>query len=711
MGTIRFGRLVRFAALAGMLALVVAAVTGATTGSLPGGTSIEATITSPSNGAVLPVGPVTVTGTASVGTAAPIANTTLVYIVDVSGSTSQVTSTAAKCPNQNVYDSTAGTTLDCELLAVRDMNQAAIAAGTVAKVGLIAFGGTAVGGFTGAVWGLATDAQALDLQPAGGAQQLVAANASTYHPSIFHLDTPATDLDWVLQSAYADNISTPSGWLSPTPYVGFTLFTPFSNNGSTNYWAAINNLKTLAASATTPNILAVMLSDGDSNVGGPHGEPVSNALSGMPANVTVDTFAVGGLASCNPGGVNMGTLQQIANATHAACTAISDPGNVANAIPDVIASTLSSISLQADGGPAQSPTVTPALPRKGPDSVTWSKTYTGLVAGPHHVCVSANGSDGGGTGSVQDCVDFTIKAVPTVTVGNGSGNAGTTDEGTAFPLTASTSSDPLLWSASGGTGHCTFSSPSSASTNVTCDDNGVYTLTLTANDGVNPPVSASETLTVNNVAPQVSAPASPPTVAPGSPVTVSWPFTDPGTNDTFTCSVNWGDSTTGVGTISGNTCVGTHTYASGGSFNAIATVTDDDGGSGSAGVEVTVDRAPTCAGVTASPDTLWPPNNKLIDVTLAGGSDPDGDTFSLTVTGITQDEPASAGGDARILSPTAVQLRAQRDGSGDGRVYRIAYTLTDSFGLSCTGVVRVGVPHDERGAAAVDSGGAYNSLP
>ena len=52
------------------------------------------------------------------------------------------------------------------------------------------------------------------------------------------------------------------------------------------------------------------------------------------------------------------------------------------------------------------------------------------------------------------------------------------------------------------------------------------------------------------------------------------------------------------------------------------------------------------------------------------------------------------------------------NGLGDGRVYRIAVIVTDGLGGSCTGVARIGVPHDQSGVGSipVDSGGVYNSL-
>ena len=125
---------------------------------------------------------------------------------------------------------------------------------------------------------------------------------------------------------------------------------------------------------------------------------------------------------------------------------------------------------------------------------------------------------------------------------------------------------------------------------------------------------------------------------------------------------------------------------------------------------------PDCSGVTASADALWPPNHKLQTVTLSGLTDPDGDATTITIAGVTQDEPVTGTGDGNTspdaasgTAPNEVQVRAERNGGGDGRVYRIAFTGTDTSGATCTGTVTVSVPHDG-GGPAVDSGGSYNSF-
>jgi hypothetical protein len=132
---------------------------------------------------------------------------------------------------------------------------------------------------------------------------------------------------------------------------------------------------------------------------------------------------------------------------------------------------------------------------------------------------------------------------------------------------------------------------------------------------------------------------------------------------------------------------------------------------------IAANSPPDCSGVTASPDTLWPPNHKLQNITLSGLTDPDGDPTTLAITGVTQDEPINGLGDGD-KSPDAVagatssqvMLRAERSGLGDGRVYEISFTGTDSFGATCSGTVTVSVPHSQNGDPAVDSGQLYDSF-
>ena len=99
---------------------------------------------------------------------------------------------------------------------------------------------------------------------------------------------------------------------------------------------------------------------------------------------------------------------------------------------------------------------------------------------------------------------------PTVGVGGPYSGA----EGAAVALSGSVS-DPdspgvtHKWSVVPGSGvdsgtNCFVGDPAALSTSVVCTDDGEFTVTLTADDGVNPPVSDSTTLTLRNADPSTS---------------------------------------------------------------------------------------------------------------------------------------------------------------------------------------------------------------
>lgn len=119
---------------------------------------------------------------------------------------------------------------------------------------------------------------------------------------------------------------------------------------------------------------------------------------------------------------------------------------------------------------------------------------------------------------------------------------------------------------------------------------------------------------------------------------------------------------------------------------------------------------PDCSDVAPSVDYLWPANNKMTDVSILGVTDPDGDDLTIAITGITQDEPIAENVDGDGVGTDTAQVRAERDGNGDGRVYEISFSADDGNGGMCTGSVNVKVPHDQSGNVAVDGGQNYNSL-
>jgi len=90
-------------------------------------------------------------------------------------------------------------------------------------------------------------------------------------------------------------------------------------------------------------------------------------------------------------------------------------------------------------------------------------------------------------------------------------------------------------------------------------------------------------VTVSNVAPSVTGVSGPTAALPlGSGATVSVSYTDPGTADTHSAVIGWGDSASSTGSCAAGTCTASHTYAAAGVYGVTIVLTDDDGGSAAA---------------------------------------------------------------------------------------------------------------------------------
>jgi hypothetical protein len=128
-------------------------------------------------------------------------------------------------------------------------------------------------------------------------------------------------------------------------------------------------------------------------------------------------------------------------------------------------------------------------------------------------------------------------------------------------------------------------------------------------------------------------------------------------------------------------------------------------------LKIELNGSPSCSAATASPAVIWPPNGKMVSVSLAGVSDPDDDPLTLQITRIAQDEPLSGKEpDAAGLGTSRPMLRASRAGNGDGRVYHITFTATDPAGAACVGTVTVCVPHDPGKRTCGDGGPLFVSI-
>jgi hypothetical protein len=124
---------------------------------------------------------------------------------------------------------------------------------------------------------------------------------------------------------------------------------------------------------------------------------------------------------------------------------------------------------------------------------------------------------------------------------------------------------------------------------------------------------------------------------------------------------------------------------------------------------------PICTAASTRVD-MWPSNHKERDVTITGVTDPDGGTPRIQFTSILQDEPTDSEGQGNTRQDAGIEsngarawVRAERTGTGDGRVYIIAFIAIDGHDASCSGTVSVGVSHDQS-KPAVLSGGRWNAI-
>ncbi|MDI1251038.1 MAG: HYR domain-containing protein, partial [Lacunisphaera sp.] len=236
---------------------------------------------------------------------------------------------------------------------------------------------------------------------------------------------------------------------------------------------------------------------------------------------------------------------------------------------------------------------------------------------------------------------------------------------------------------------------------------GATTVGLSAADAAGNAAAASFSVTVQDTtAPVITPPANiiaEATSAAGAPVS----FTVPVAADLVSGSV-----TVGASPASGSTfALGTTTVALGAG--------DAAGNAAAAAFTVTVvdTTAPVIQSLTATPGVLWPPNHKLVAVTLTAlvsdVADPAPRTRIVSVSSLElpkssrhddcddDDEHDAKIRHSRndpdwvITGDLTLQLRAERAGKGGGRVYTITVESKDAAGNVSTGTVTVTVPKSQ----------------
>jgi hypothetical protein len=134
------------------------------------------------------------------------------------------------------------------------------------------------------------------------------------------------------------------------------------------------------------------------------------------------------------------------------------------------------------------------------------------------------------------------------------------------------------------------------------------------------------------------------------------------------------------------------------------TVTDSHGAKASCSAKITVydDTPPSITSLTADPNSLWPANHKMVPVSITlSAIDNCSPTVTSKIVNVTSNEPVDGLGDGDtapdwlMTGPLTLNLRAERSGTGTGRIYTITIECRDAAGNKATGIVRVKVPHDQ----------------
>jgi PKD repeat protein len=229
----------------------------------------------------------------------------------------------------------------------------------------------------------------------------------------------------------------------------------------------------------------------------------------------------------------------------------------------------------------------------GSGSASAAHTYT--TAGTYTVSLRVADNNGGADTVKLSVVVLPPNRAPVARAGGPYSGV----EGSSIAFNGSASSDPdgdaltYDWDFGDGTAHDATVTP----THVYAD-NGSFTVRLVVTDanGLKSAVSQT-TATVSNATPTVTS-FSARTPAGGSQ-TVDASFSDVGTRDTHTATVDWGDSKTSTGSVQesggSGTVTASHTYAVSGSYSVTMRITDNAGAVATATVDVSVDVPPPTA--------------------------------------------------------------------------------------------------------------------
>jgi DNA/RNA endonuclease G (NUC1) len=359
-------------------------------------------------------------------------------------------------------------------------------------------------------------------------------------------------------------------------------------------------------------------------------------------------------------------------------------------------------------GTAPNLTYTPAANFNGSDSFTFKVTDTG------------DGSSGAQSSSVAT-VSITVTATNDAPTADSQSVSTNEDTARAITLSGSDTETPagsLSFTVTSGPTNGTLSGSGSNLTytpnpNYHGPDSFQFTVTDTG-DGSSPaltsaPATVSITVNSDNDAPVANAGVDQ-TVECSGTVTLDGSASSDLDGDTL--SYQWREGATVLGTG-----VTLNKQFSFGSHTVTLKVTDPSGAFSEDTVTVNV-LDTTFPTLTSNGQTIsiWPPNKKYRTIgvsdlvqSASDSCDAGVNLNSVVIIKVTSDEGTLSGNDI-VIAPNCktVQLRADRNGNGDGRVYTVTFGVRDAAGNLTTLARQVIVPHDQgNGNGAIDSGVAY----
>jgi PKD repeat protein len=240
---------------------------------------------------------------------------------------------------------------------------------------------------------------------------------------------------------------------------------------------------------------------------------------------------------------------------------------------------------------------------------------------------------------------------------------------------ADTHTVAIVWGDGASESVSLASGVTSTSATHTYAETGTYTVAVTVTDAGGMSVGGGTTVNAINVSPSLSSLVlTPASVTDHETLTVSGTFSDPGTADSFTLALNWGDGSSSTQTLAAGTrsYSASHAYAAAGTYDVMVTVTDRDGGSGSQTATVFV-----AARNTAPTALTFTPFATGANLELTGSfTDPDAlDTHNVSVTW----------GDSESTSQTLPAGTTTFDAGhiyAASGTYTVTVTVTDSAGAS-----------------------------